>query len=249
MEFQEQVVVFLLRRTGFFLPSRTGCALDTPQIACVVAVGVTYHIRQCGNHRVSTRQESCGFVGLPESIHYRLRMAGDDGEQGIRGVDVAGYGMMRKKISPETGEIPEPDAGGCMTRFPRSLVAAQLLFAFLTISLLPAPGAWAAEKRVKLAHIVYFKLKDDSPEKQEHMVAACQKYLKDHPGVVFFAAGTLAKEFQREVNVRDWDIALHVVFENKKFHDDYQVHPEHLKFIAENKDSWAAVRVFDSYVE
>jgi hypothetical protein len=136
-----------------------------------------------------------------------------------------------------------------MTRRLLPFMAAQLLLAFLVVSLIPLPGAWAAEKRVKLAHMVYFKLKDSSLEQQEQMVAACHKYLKNHPGVVFFAAGTLAKEYQREVNVRDWDIALHVVFENKKFHDDYQVHPEHLKFIEENREKWAAVRVFDSFVE
>lgn len=136
-----------------------------------------------------------------------------------------------------------------MTRRSLPLLVTQLLFATLLINLFPLPDAWAAEKRVKLAHMVYFKLKDSSPAQQEHMVAACHKYLKNHPGVVFFAAGTLAKEYQRDVNVRDWDIALHVVFEEKKFHDAYQVHPEHLKFIEENKEKWASVRVFDSFVE
>lgn len=136
-----------------------------------------------------------------------------------------------------------------MTRYFRSQTAVQLLFVLLILTMLPALSARAAEKRVKLAHIVYFQLKDASPAAQEHMVAACYKYLKNHPGVVYFGAGTLASEFQREVNQRDFQVALHVVFENKKFHDDYQVHPEHLKFIAENKDSWASVRVFDSYVE
>lgn len=136
-----------------------------------------------------------------------------------------------------------------MIRFSRPCAAVQLLFVFLILSLLPVLGAGAVEKRMKLAHMVYFKLKDSSPAQQEHMVAACHKYLKDHPGVVFFAAGTLASEYQREVNVRDFDISLHVVFESKKHHDDYQVHPEHLKFIEENREKWAAVRVFDSYVE
>lgn len=102
---------------------------------------------------------------------------------------------------------------------------------------------------MKLSHNVFFELKDSSPAAREHMVAACHKYLKKHEGVVFFAAGTLAEEFTREVNDRDFHIALHVVFASKADHDRYQDHPEHLKFIAENQDSWARVRVFDSYVE
>src|SRR5262245_20020910 len=63
-----------------------------------------------------------------------------------------------------------------------------------------------------LAHNVYFALKDKSPAAKAALVAACKKYLTGHPGTVFFAAGTLAEELQREVNVRDFDVALHLVF-------------------------------------
>ena len=43
-----------------------------------------------------------------------------------------------------------------------------------------------------LAHMVYFTLKDRSPAAVQKMVDACQKYLPGHPGVIFFAAGTVA---------------------------------------------------------
>ncbi|MCU0227638.1 MAG: Dabb family protein [Bryobacterales bacterium] len=109
--------------------------------------------------------------------------------------------------------------------------------------------AHAAEKPMKLAHNVYFSLQDASPAAQERLVAACQKYLKQHQGVVFFAAGTLAQEFTRDVNDRDFHVALHLVFATKADHDRYQDHPEHQKFIQEQKGNWAKVRVFDSYVE
>lgn len=99
-----------------------------------------------------------------------------------------------------------------------------------------------------LSHNVFFTLKDQSPAKIEEMVAACHKYLKDHPGVVFFAAGTLGEEFQRPVNDRGFQVALHVVFESKDAHDVYQTAQDHLTFIAENKENWEQVRVFDSYV-
>jgi hypothetical protein len=97
-----------------------------------------------------------------------------------------------------------------------------------------------------IGHMVYFKLKDSSAASREKLVAACKKYLSEHEGTVFFAAGPIGDEFKREVNDRDWDVGLHVVFANKAAHDKYQDHPEHLKFIAENKDTWAKVRVFDS---
>jgi len=48
------------------------------------------------------------------------------------------------------------------------------------------------------------------------------------------------------VEARDFDVALIVVFESKAAHDAYQEAPLHLKFIAENRETWAKVRVFDA---
>jgi len=98
-----------------------------------------------------------------------------------------------------------------------------------------------------LSHDVYFTLNDDSDAAIQKLVDACHKYLKDHPGVVFFAAGTLAQELQRPVNDQAFQVALHVVFDTKESHDVYQTADDHLKFIEENKDNWKQVRVFDSY--
>lgn len=99
-----------------------------------------------------------------------------------------------------------------------------------------------------LAHMVYFSLKDNSPAAKEKLVGACKKYLNDHPGTVYFSAGTLAEEFKRDVNDREWDVALHLVFKDKAAHDTYQDAARHDAFIKENKDNWRKVRVFDSYV-
>ena len=48
------------------------------------------------------------------------------------------------------------------------------------------------------------------------------------------------------MNDRGFDIALHLVFHPKAAHDAYQAAPLHDQFIAENKDNWKNVRVFDS---
>ena len=100
-----------------------------------------------------------------------------------------------------------------------------------------------------IAHNVYFTLKDRTEANTRALILACKTYLADHPGVVFFAAGGLAQELDRPVNVRDWDVALHVVFDTMANHDLYQVAPMHLQFIEENKPSWEKVQVFDSVVE
>lgn len=101
----------------------------------------------------------------------------------------------------------------------------------------------------QLAHMVYFSLKDNSPAGIERQLAACRKYLTDHPGVVYFGLGTRTPDLAREVNVKDFDVGLHVVFADRASHDTYQVHPRHIQFIEENKPHWSQVRVFDADVQ
>ena len=62
------------------------------------------------------------------------------------------------------------------------------------------------------AHNVYFKLQDDSLPAVHALVDLCQKYLVDHPGIVSFAVGTLAEGLERDVNDRDFDVALQIIF-------------------------------------
>jgi hypothetical protein len=100
----------------------------------------------------------------------------------------------------------------------------------------------------RLAHNVFFKLKDRSPAKADELVKACQKYLNIQPGILFFAVGVIDASLAREVNDCDWDVGLHLVFVDRAAHDLYQVDPTHQMFIDEQKSQWAAVRVFDSLV-
>jgi hypothetical protein len=100
----------------------------------------------------------------------------------------------------------------------------------------------------RLAHNVFFKLKDASDANVEALVAACKQYLNVQPGIVFFAAGPICKELNRDVNDQNWDVGLHIVFDSKESHDNYQDDPIHVRFVTENKPTWAGVRVFDSLV-
>ncbi len=100
----------------------------------------------------------------------------------------------------------------------------------------------------RLLHSVYFTLGDPSPERTADLVAACHKYLNCQPGIVFFAAGPLAADLDRPVNDRDWQVALHILFTDRDAHDQYQTDPTHMQFIAEQKQHWARVRVFDALV-
>lgn len=100
-----------------------------------------------------------------------------------------------------------------------------------------------------IVHDVYFALKDASPAARQKLVEACKKYLAKHPGTVFFAAGVRAEELKRDVNDKDFDVGLHIVFKDKASHDKYQDAPLHKQFIEENKDNWKKVRVFDTLAQ
>jgi stress responsive alpha/beta barrel protein len=100
----------------------------------------------------------------------------------------------------------------------------------------------------RLAHNVFFKLKDDSPAKVQALVDDCKKYLNVQAGIVFFAAGPICRELDRDVNDRAWDVGLHIVFIDKSAHDAYQEDATHNTFIERNKSNWSSVRVFDSLV-
>jgi len=107
----------------------------------------------------------------------------------------------------------------------------------------------SAPTELQLAHNVYFALKDNSEAARNKLLQACRKYLTPHPGIVFFACGVLAEELRRAVNDREFDVGLHIIFENQAAHDRYQDAPLHHQFVAENRDNWKKVRVFDSAVE
>ncbi len=136
-------------------------------------------------------------------------------------------------------------------RFRPKVVVATLIAVTACLTALNLRTSRAADERndgPMLAHMVFFTLKDDTPANRETLVADCKKYLTDHAGTIYFSAGARAEEFNRPVNDADFDVALHLVFKDKASHDAYADHPRHLDFIARNKDTWAKVRVFDSYV-
>lgn len=117
-----------------------------------------------------------------------------------------------------------------------------------------AGGCTTGPERVQaagpqLAHNVYFALNDSSKAAKEKLVTDCYRYLRHHPGVLFFAAGEIVEAHAREVNVRDWDVGLHIVFTSKEYHDQYQKASDHQRFIEANGDNWKSVRVFDTFID
>ena len=127
-----------------------------------------------------------------------------------------------------------------------------LTFSVLAASIaLDAVARLAVKAEPQLAHMVFFALKDHSKESRERFLASCDKYLSEHEGTVYYSAGTIAedKDVEEPVSVKDFDVALHVVFENKAAKARYLASERHKQFVDENRESFAGVRVFDSFLK
>lgn len=97
-------------------------------------------------------------------------------------------------------------------------------------------------------HNVYFLLKDASPAAIETLIADGKQFLSVQSGITSFIMGVLEADLQRDVNDRDFDVSLNILFETRADHDAYQSDEQHHIFIERNKDNWANVRVFDSAI-
>lgn len=133
-----------------------------------------------------------------------------------------------------------------MRRTPALGLATALAVAFVAAAVGLAPRTPAAGP--KLAHMVFFTLKDRSDASRQRFVDSCHKYLSGHEGASYFSIGTIAEDVEEPVSVRDFDVALHLVFDDKAAADRYQKSDRHQQFVRDNRDVWSKVRVFDTYL-
>lgn len=119
----------------------------------------------------------------------------------------------------------------------------------VAVTALLALSITARADETAVAHMVFFELKDKSPEAKKKLVDACYKLLKNHDGVLYFSAGPRAEDVKEKVSAADWDVALHIVFKDAASLKKYGPHADHQKFINENKDGWTKVKVYDSKID
>ncbi|MEX2566447.1 MAG: Dabb family protein [Cyclobacteriaceae bacterium] len=94
-----------------------------------------------------------------------------------------------------------------------------------------------------IVHQVFFWLHD--PEKDlKAVMEGCRKISSTNT-VKDFHVGVPAKTSPREVVDLSFHLSLTVYFNTIKEHDLYQEDPIHQAFIAEHKDKWKAVKVYD----
>jgi hypothetical protein len=80
------------------------------------------------------------------------------------------------------------------------------------------------------SHVVIFWTKPEVPNAVETLVSGAEEYLRNLPGILLCHIGRMATS-HRPVVDQSYQVALNVIFADKKSQDDYQVHPRHLEFV------------------
>lgn len=99
------------------------------------------------------------------------------------------------------------------------------------------------------AHMVFFQLLDLSDPGLELFMDYCVKYLSNHEGMVHFSLGLRAVDIKRDVSDASFDVAMHMIFENRAAFDAYAVSQPHEDFITKTAGMSTGRRVLDSYIE
>jgi hypothetical protein len=80
------------------------------------------------------------------------------------------------------------------------------------------------------SHVVIFWTDPADPKAADELLAGLEKYLRPIPGVLHFHAGRMVGSHRAVVD-QTYQVAINVVFKDKKTQDDYQTHPLHVEFL------------------
>ncbi len=81
-----------------------------------------------------------------------------------------------------------------------------------------------------LSHIVIFWTDSAMPDAADELIAGAHKHLKIIPGATHFHVGKMSPS-ARPVVEQSYQVALNLIFPDKKTEQEYQVHPQHLEFV------------------
>jgi hypothetical protein len=82
------------------------------------------------------------------------------------------------------------------------------------------------------SHVVIFWTDPAKPGAADAVIVGANKFLKNIPGTTHFHIGKMTGS-ARPVVDQSYQVALNAVFTSKQAQDDYQVHPQHMEFIAQ----------------
>ena len=97
-------------------------------------------------------------------------------------------------------------------------------------------------------HNLYFDLTDKSPESIRKLTDICLKYLSRHPGILQFTTGGLT-DIIRDVSVRNFQVAVSIIYESKAAYDEYLKSKEHEEFFKASDGMIENTYIFDTYLK
>jgi len=99
-----------------------------------------------------------------------------------------------------------------------------------------------------LAHMFFFQLSDTSRELVDDFIELCRKYLSGHRGQQHFSVGVRALEINRDVSGTNFEVSVHMIFENITAFNDYSKSASHEDFITQSAGMSPERIVYDSYL-
>jgi hypothetical protein len=98
------------------------------------------------------------------------------------------------------------------------------------------------------AHMFFFQLSDTARELVDHFIELCRKYLSGHPGQQHFSIGIRALEINRAVSGTNFEVSVHMIFENIAAFNEYSASSTHEDFITQSAGMSPERIVYDSYL-
>jgi hypothetical protein len=98
------------------------------------------------------------------------------------------------------------------------------------------------------AHMFFFQLADTSTDLVDRFIELCEKYLSGHEGQTHFSVGVRALEINRDVSGTNFEVSVHMIFENIAAFNAYSSAPEHEDFITQSAGMSPVRIVYDSYL-
>ena len=113
---------------------------------------------------------------------------------------------------------------------------------------MPKTKYYKNKKTKPFAHMFFFQLCDTSTELVDRFVELCRRYLGGHPGQRHFSIGIRALEINRDVSGKNFEVSVHMIFEDIDAFNAYSASPTHEDFITESAGMSPERIVYDSYL-
>jgi hypothetical protein len=109
----------------------------------------------------------------------------------------------------------------------------------------PFPFETQDTEKAPIYHIVLVDLIDTATEAEiEALIADGEAAIASIPGVLAVDIGLKLRD-DRDVHIRDYDLAVYVQLDSAAALDAYGPHPNHQAFLERQRHLWSSIRVID----